>query len=824
MALFDPNQLDQLERGYQQSQAIKTAVAQAQQPQKSQVSGLKRNLINLGAMGGEIGAGILGAAFAVPTFGASVAGSFGAGAGIEALRRKALGEDQSLGASLLEGGLTALPGISKGVGIAYRAAKGSQAAAKTAVSMRALANKASQSGTNLVSPITASRSAARGFTSSLDAQGYKNFDSFYKDYGGFFKDQGFTRGDAQQIYQAAQKMPIGSVSTAQGGAVGVRPAASIQSQLEAAHNAGNKQLEQQLVSQLPSDQQSVMRSALNIPATAPKPSFNQQLAGAFKSNPEKGVAGKVTKAGQSLKAQARGVIPGLKPQGNAERLLPSQAKNINETLNKIGAKGAVPRQLRTVEAAQQKALGQIDSELNRYNVTLSPTARTNMATRFTQSITGSNGLGMTDAHRQLATDVSTAMRNAPTVKDQEQLRRVIDSRINFARNPNSPDPIAESIYKSARRTIDNTISSVTPGLKAAKTQYAALENAKDALVMSAPATLRQAGGMGVLGRIVSGGATQKALDVTGNNLIRIGKITGSPITKVGALQAVGRGILKEPDQRTNAQAVPESALTEQNALIQQLAAQGLNEGQISTELVPPEEQNVSIDLSGAFSPQTSTGTNMGMNSNEDTSPGIQNGALAGLNRSSSQLLADALATWQSGNPDGAKFLMSLASQQAELEKAASKGGLNADQRKAMGKVDTAENIANQIQQLLGTVGGGEGWRGYLTSVGAKLPGVASREKAYEAIRKASIGPLARAISGEVGVLTDRDIARVEGLLPKLTDTPQEAQMKLANLRAAIQSRKADISSLGGSDTQSSTSTDTTDLLSMLSQGQDNYSY
>lgn len=65
---------------------------------------------------------------------------------------------------------------------------------------------------------------------------------------------------------------------------------------------------------------------------------------------------------------------------------------------------------------------------------------------------------------------------------------------------------------------------------------------------------------------------------------------------------------------------------------------------------------------------------------------------------------------------------------------------------------------------------------------------------YEALRKSMIGPLARAISGEVGVLTDRDIARAEGLLPKLSDAQKVRENKLKNLREIIAKKSANTGS------------------------------
>ena len=70
-----------------------------------------------------------------------------------------------------------------------------------------------------------------------------------------------------------------------------------------------------------------------------------------------------------------------------------------------------------------------------------------------------------------------------------------------------------------------------------------------------------------------------------------------------------------------------------------------------------------------------------------------------------------------------------------------------------------------------------------------LTGAAVRE--YEALVNASVGPIARAVLGEVGVLTDKDVARARGALPSLTDTPEEARRKMANMRQIVQENRSD---------------------------------
>lgn len=61
--------------------------------------------------------------------------------------------------------------------------------------------------------------------------------------------------------------------------------------------------------------------------------------------------------------------------------------------------------------------------------------------------------------------------------------------------------------------------------------------------------------------------------------------------------------------------------------------------------------------------------------------------------------------------------------------------------------------------------------------------------AYEAQSAAFVGTLARALGGERGVLTDRDIIRVGRALPGFTDTKQIKDYKLGNLKLLVDAAK-----------------------------------
>jgi hypothetical protein len=112
----------------QQRVAQTKAAQQPQQQPSKQPSTLKKFGVNTAALLGSAAAGVGAVAAAPFTGGVSLAGGVAAGAGIEALRRRALGEKQSLGASALEGGLTLLPGVAKGIKLLTKGAKTAKAA------------------------------------------------------------------------------------------------------------------------------------------------------------------------------------------------------------------------------------------------------------------------------------------------------------------------------------------------------------------------------------------------------------------------------------------------------------------------------------------------------------------------------------------------------------------------------------------------------------------------------------------------------------------------------------------------------------------------
>lgn len=109
--------------------------------------------------------------------------------------------------------------------------------------------------------------------------------------------------------------------------------------------------------------------------------------------------------------------------------------------------------------------------------------------------------------------------------------------------------------------------------------------------------------------------------------------------------------------------------------------------------------------------------------------------------------------------------------------------------KADAQTSTVINRLGQLEELFGAAGGGRGRVGGLIGGAAGAIGADEGAYNYNQFRDSLLAPLARAISGEVGVLTDRDIKRADGLLPKLTDSPQEANRRIQLLLQAVQDQR-----------------------------------
>lgn len=185
MAGYTADELSSLRSYADEERRRRQVMDQLKKRAGKQPSGTKKFLVNAGAIAASTAAGIGAIAAAPVTGGVSLAGGFAAGAGIEALRRKMLGEQQSLGADLIEGGLTVIPGsgLLKGGGkAAMGAARAGGKALTTDVAMQAgvptMKNlfKNATTRTAEIVPKTASKKAAAAEVTSA-AKPVDSFDT-----------------------------------------------------------------------------------------------------------------------------------------------------------------------------------------------------------------------------------------------------------------------------------------------------------------------------------------------------------------------------------------------------------------------------------------------------------------------------------------------------------------------------------------------------------------------------------------------------------------------------------------------------------------------
>lgn len=178
-------------------------------------------------------------------------------------------------------------------------------------------------------------------------------------------------------------------------------------------------------------------------------------------------------------------------------------------------------------------------------------------------------------------------------------------------------------------------------------------------------------------------------------------------------------------------------------------------------------------------------------------PSLETGIEAGQQDEMAQRFRQALLqSLAAGEFEAVKHIQSVA-EALGLNLSGKGEELSAKQQGEVGKLSSVEAAVDELEQQFQLAGGGQGRIGGTVSKALGAVQAAPETRVFNDIRQSLIAPLARTISGEVGVLTDRDIKRAEGLLPKITDTPEEAQRRLQILRSLINERRQIMQS-GGS--------------------------
>lgn len=131
--------------------------------------------------------------------------------------------------------------------------------------------------------------------------------------------------------------------------------------------------------------------------------------------------------------------------------------------------------------------------------------------------------------------------------------------------------------------------------------------------------------------------------------------------------------------------------------------------------------------------------------------------------------------------------------------AGSKGGqLTAQGRDKLLSINQSEELLNSFERNLSKIGLTPGIGSLIVGGGKKLAGkthISSNAAAYEDLREGMANVLSKSL-GQVGNLSDKDIERAVKLIPDLTDTPQQASIKLQTLRQILHNSKSYIQTSG----------------------------
>jgi len=128
--------------------------------------------------------------------------------------------------------------------------------------------------------------------------------------------------------------------------------------------------------------------------------------------------------------------------------------------------------------------------------------------------------------------------------------------------------------------------------------------------------------------------------------------------------------------------------------------------------------------------------------------------------------------------------------------------LSASQKAGMTKLDQADNLVQAYEDKLKSIGteglANIGLFSRLTGAGRGIAGkvgLAPEVKAYQDFRKGTRASLAKAL-GEVGTLSDTDKKDILRLIPTVTDSTREIELKLQQMRTLINKNKQSILSEG----------------------------
>ena len=123
--------------------------------------------------------------------------------------------------------------------------------------------------------------------------------------------------------------------------------------------------------------------------------------------------------------------------------------------------------------------------------------------------------------------------------------------------------------------------------------------------------------------------------------------------------------------------------------------------------------------------------------------------------------------------------------------------LNATQQGNLAKIESAGSAIDKLEQLYSQAGGGQGrFGGKITELGAAL-GLNSNASSYDSMARGLINQIVAAVGKTDALNNEGEVKRAMDLVPKITDTPEEAQIKLQSLREMLAANKQTYNNLYG---------------------------
>lgn len=470
--------------------------------------------------------------------------------------------------------------------------------------------------------------------------------------------------------------------------------------------------------------------------------------------------GKIGRAAFREQGRMRGIAPGSRLSG-ADDLTAAQADDLNNFLDntykiKRGSLETQIDDLGTKIRADEKALGKaIESN----NIRFGKGEVKGVVDDIYKELDQVPGLRPTE--NKTVADYLRQLRRVKTVKSATQARRQFQDAINFSRNSSAVDPLNEKAAEIIRRNLNKLISNKTGGAiadinKRLSTAYRAQSymlraNNPNSLVNAVKGTnitsrildspTVDSAQSKILGMLSGGG---RASGQGGRMGWKLAETLATPAGQAGSIAAGQTGI---------------------RSLMEQFDANDPMDAEILADL----EFAAGGEMGGEMTPQIGAGLGM-----TQAQPGTLQAALADPAVIQQLMFADLQAT--GGENIGALnaiFEIGQLSQGGQQQ-------LSASQEKALTQFSSAEAVLDELLQDYQDAGGGQGRiGGTIANIGGTV-GLNDQASIFNQRREAAMSLLARAL-GEVGVLTDQDIKRALGNVPKITDNPEEARGKIEGI-------------------------------------------